>query len=74
MFLVDFEQGRLIPDEELKLSVASKRPYKEWLESQRIRLSELPKADAPPRYEEDAAQADAGVRYTTESLQFMLIR
>ncbi len=74
MFLVDFEQGRLIPDEELKQSVASKRPYKEWLASQRIRLAELPKADVPTRYEAPALLKQMqAFGYTTESLQFMLI-
>jgi glutamate synthase domain-containing protein 1/DNA-binding transcriptional LysR family regulator len=32
MFLVDFEQGKLIPDDELKKEYASRRPYAEWLE------------------------------------------
>jgi len=74
MFLVDFEQGRLIPDEELKQSVASKRPYKQWLDAQRIRLAELPKADVPPRYESPALLKQMqAFGYTTESLQFMLI-
>ncbi len=31
MFLIDFEQGRLIPDEEVKGTICSKRPYGEWL-------------------------------------------
>src|SRR5690606_25620176 len=30
MFLIDFEQGRLIPDEELKAELSSRRPYAEW--------------------------------------------
>ncbi|MCE9588916.1 MAG: glutamate synthase large subunit [Planctomycetes bacterium] len=41
MFLVDFEQGRIIPDEEVKHSIASKRTYARWLKEQRIELSEL---------------------------------
>ena len=31
MFLVDFEEGRLIPDEELKDDFAKKMPYGDWL-------------------------------------------
>ncbi len=38
MFLVDFEQGRLIPDEELKSEFARAMPYGNWLREQRIRL------------------------------------
>ena len=34
MFLIDFDQGRLIPDEELKNEYANKRPYREWLNNQ----------------------------------------
>jgi len=41
MFLVDFEQGRLIPDEQLKSYVAGRRPYREWLQRQRITLAEI---------------------------------
>ena len=42
MFLVDFEQGRIITDDELKEEIAAKRPYNTWLKDQRIALSDLP--------------------------------
>jgi glutamate synthase (NADPH/NADH) large chain len=45
MFLVDFEQGKLIPDEELKATVASKRPYQEWLVNQRLQLNDTAKCN-----------------------------
>ncbi|AFG37944.1 glutamate synthase large subunit [Spirochaeta africana] len=45
MFLVDFEQGRIIGDEELKDGYAARHPYREWLDEQRITLDELPKAE-----------------------------
>ena len=32
MLLVDLDEGRLIPDEELKATLAKSHPYKEWLE------------------------------------------
>ena len=74
MFLVDFEQGRLIPDEELKQSVAAKRPYAEWLAGQRIKLSELPKAEVPERYDEATLLKQMqAFGYTSETLQFMMI-
>ncbi|MGI9250869.1 MAG: glutamate synthase large subunit [Pseudohongiellaceae bacterium] len=41
MFLLDFEQGRLIPDEELKQEVCRKHPYGEWLERRRFTLADL---------------------------------
>ncbi|MEM9752691.1 MAG: glutamate synthase large subunit [Planctomycetota bacterium] len=47
MFLVDFEQGRIIADDELKREIASQRPYGRWLKNQQLTLDTLPAADAP---------------------------
>ncbi len=74
MFLVDFEQGRLIPDEELKQDYATRRPYAQWLKEQRLQLSELPAAVPPERMVGDNLLAHMqSFGYTTEALQFMLI-
>jgi glutamate synthase (NADPH/NADH) large chain len=84
MFLVDFEEGRLIPDEELKRNVAGCRPYNQWLKNQRIELSELleqhraaPAANgeaSAPRITGDALlQQMQAFGYTTETMQFMLL-
>src|SRR5689334_9207856 len=45
MLLVDLEQGRLIPDDEIKADLAKSHPYREWLDRTQIQLEELP--DAP---------------------------
>ena len=42
MLLVDLDQGRLIPDEELKSTLAKSHPYKQWLERTQIVLEDLP--------------------------------
>ena len=39
MFLIDFEQGRMIPDEELKHDFARAGPYGDWLREQRLKLT-----------------------------------
>ncbi|MEA2965125.1 MAG: glutamate synthase large chain, partial [Alphaproteobacteria bacterium] len=44
MLLVDLDEGRLIPDEELKATLAKSHPYKEWLERTQIVLEDLPDA------------------------------
>src|SRR5499426_2436944 len=46
MLLVDLDEGRLIPDEELKSSLAKSHPYKEWLERTQIVLEDQPAAPA----------------------------
>lgn len=79
MFLVDFEQGRLIPDEELKQTVASRRPYGEWLQRQRVELSELVvewhrKQVSTQRIPQcELLKQMQAFGYTTETLQFMLL-
>src|SRR6201997_3572921 len=47
MLLVDLEQGRLIPDDEIKSSLARSHPYQEWLDRTQIVLEEL--KDAPTK-------------------------
>ncbi len=42
MLLVDLEQGRIVPDEEIKQQLASRQPYAEWLEKNQITLDALP--------------------------------
>jgi glutamate synthase (NADPH/NADH) large chain len=78
MFLIDFEQGRLIPDEELKRDISAKRPYGDWLAEQKVTLADIAKPDNILSLE-DADGEDALLRrmqafgYTTETMQFMLI-
>ena len=47
MLLVDLEQGRLIPDDEIKATLAKSHPYSDWLHRTQIVLEELP--DAPTK-------------------------
>lgn len=74
MFLVDFEEGRIIDDGELKTHVATQRPYRDWLDSERILLSDIPEGSKPQFYEnEELLKRMQAFGYTTETLQFMLI-
>ena len=74
MFLVDFEQGRIIADDELKTSVATKRPYKTWIKNQAIHLHDLPPKESPAHYDSDELlRRMQAFGYTTETLQFMLM-
>ncbi|MCA9091105.1 MAG: glutamate synthase large subunit, partial [Planctomycetaceae bacterium] len=81
MFLIDFEQGRLIPDEELKQDVAGRRPYRDWLNLQRVELDDLVIAwkaarnghELPHIRGQQLLEQQQAFGYTTETLQFMLI-
>ena len=41
MFLVDMNEGRIIEDEEIKHSVVTKRPYREWLDNNLLQLAKF---------------------------------
>ena len=74
MFLVDFEQGKMIPDEEIKSEFASQRPYGDWLKNQRIELDDLEKISGVPRLKEDnLLQRMQAFGFTAETMQFMLL-
>lgn len=45
MFLVDMNEGRIIEDDEIKNSIVSKHPYKEWLDENLLNLSQIPYTD-----------------------------
>ncbi|MFM8261893.1 MAG: glutamate synthase large subunit [Pirellula sp.] len=74
MFLIDFDQGRLIPDEELKSSFAAKRNYQEWLRNGRITLDQLTKAkEWHGFYPETLLPRMQAFGYTIETMHFMLV-
>ena len=73
MFLIDFEEGRMIPDEEIKGHICNSNPYKNWNKE----ISDLPEIqEINP--EEEISEKDLIPRlqsfgYTTETMQFMLL-
>ncbi len=85
MFLVDFDRGRIVADEELKTGIASGRPYAEWLErrtdlAELVNLAEAAQHDGDGKAAQDQAEmgGDALTRrlrafgFTGETLRFML--
>jgi glutamate synthase (NADPH/NADH) large chain len=46
MLLVNLEEHRIVPDEEIKHMLASRQPYGEWLKAKQLTLEQLPQ---PPR-------------------------
>jgi len=73
MFLVDTEAGCIIDDEELKDSLASARPYRDWIDRITVKLDDLPPPketrDAPREALLDRQQAFA---YTQEDIKFLM--
>lgn len=73
MFLIDFEQGRIVDDEELKNQFASARPYRQWIENVRVRLDTLTaEGGEPPAFKESLLDRQQAFGYTQEDIKFLL--
>jgi glutamate synthase domain-containing protein 2/glutamate synthase domain-containing protein 1/glutamate synthase domain-containing protein 3 len=71
LFLVDIDEGRIVPDPEVKERVATRRPYGEWYEQGVVRLEDLPERQGrEPREPLRARQLAFG--YTQEDLRVLL--
>src|SRR5579883_1278982 len=73
MLLVDLEQGRLIPDEEIKSQLARSHPYGEWLKRTQIVLEDLPStSDAAPISNLSLLDRQQLFGYTQEDLKILM--
>jgi Glutamate synthase domain 2 len=45
MFILDLNQGRIIDDEEIKKQIVTRKPYRQWVNENMIKLSHLPTPD-----------------------------
>jgi glutamate synthase domain-containing protein 2/glutamate synthase domain-containing protein 1/glutamate synthase domain-containing protein 3 len=72
MLLVDTEQGRIIDDEELKATLATAKPYREWIDRSRIALDSLPDPAPPQRSEVPLLDRQQAFGYTQEDLRIIL--
>jgi len=73
MFLVDTEQGRIIEDEEIKRTVVSERPYRQWLDEHLLNLKDLPPAPEVPAPDHDLLlQRQIAFGYTFEDQRVLI--
>jgi glutamate synthase (NADPH/NADH) large chain len=73
MLLVDFAQGRIVGDDEIKHTVATQKPYAEWLASNKIELRALPDAPTPePMTTDERRRLMRAFGYTREDLRVLL--
>ncbi len=73
MLLVDLEAGRLIPDEELKATLAKSHPYGKWLERTQIVLEDLPgSAEVAPISNLPLLDRQQAFGYTQEDLKILM--
>src|SRR5437660_392117 len=85
MLLIDFEEGRIVDDDEIKRKLAAEHPYAAWLEATQFKLHELPqlaeeheeefsRVTVPERPNDPTTQLrqQQAFGYTQEDIQFFL--
>jgi glutamate synthase domain-containing protein 2/glutamate synthase domain-containing protein 1/glutamate synthase domain-containing protein 3 len=73
MFLIDTALGRIVDDAELKEDISTRRPYRQWVEANRVRLEDL--GPAPPLFHsnpETLVQRQQVFGYTREDLRILM--
>ncbi|MEO0758127.1 MAG: glutamate synthase large subunit [Cyanobacteria bacterium J06648_16] len=76
MFLVDMAEGRIVADEEIKQSIATAQPYREWLDQHLMPLADLPSGKASGKAtaatDMPLSQRQRAFGYTFEELRLLL--
>ena len=73
MFYIDFDQGRIIEDAEIKHTLATRQPYGEWLRENVVDLESLPEPRHVHGNEFDTlVERQRAFGYTTEELGILM--
>ena len=72
MLLIDFEQGRIIDDEELKAQYASAKPYRQWIENVRIKLDTIDAKGSAGAFSESLLDRQQAFGFTQEDIKFLM--
>ena len=74
MFIVNMEEGRIVPDDEIKAKIAAEKPYREWLDQHLVKLADIKDGDpvAPPDHE-TMLQRQQAFGYTFEDLRKLMV-
>jgi len=74
MLLIDTNEGKVITDDEIKHSIASKHPYRNWLDEHLINMESLPEAqNVHKTNHETILLRQKAFGYTTEDLNATLL-
>lgn len=73
MFMVDTSEKRIIKDSEIKQSLASRKPYRQWLDENMVKLAELPAiANVNGHLDEPILNLQRTFGYTLEDLKILM--
>ncbi|MGI8921947.1 MAG: glutamate synthase large subunit [Solirubrobacteraceae bacterium] len=72
LFLVDLDAQRIVPDEEIKLQVATQAPYGEWYERCSVVFEDLPETEPRAPRTEPVRARQLAFGYSEEDLRVLL--
>ncbi len=73
LFLVDFDQKRIVPPQEVIGGLASRQPYSDWLENNRLSLDDLSAPEIVPAIDLDTLVTRQTVfGYSQEDLKWLI--
>jgi len=73
MFIVNMEEGRIVPDDEIKEKIAAEKPYREWLDKNLVKLADIAEgAPAPLPDHETMLKRQQAFGYTWEDLRMLM--
>ncbi len=73
MLVIDLQEGRIISDDEIKKTLATRYPYEKWLSQTQIVLEDLPKVTAKaPKSSEMLLDRQQAFCYSHEDLKLLM--
>src|SRR5699024_9158082 len=72
MFLLDLAEHRIVPDQEIKQTLAGEHPYDEWLYSGLVRFADLPEPEHVMHTHASVTRRQQVFGYTEEELRLLI--
>ncbi|CAG4884959.1 Ferredoxin-dependent glutamate synthase 1 [Georgfuchsia toluolica] len=72
MLLIDLEQGRIIDDAELKRTMSTAKPYRQWIEQSRYFVDDMPEVEPHEKPSVPLLNVQQAFGYTQEDFKFIL--
>ena len=74
MFIVNMQEGRIVPDDEIKSKIAAEKPYRQWLDKHLVQLANVKDAPELPVPDHDTiVQRQQAFGYSFEDLRMLLV-
>ena len=72
LFLLDLDEGRIVPDEEVKRRVARRKPYGEWYRQSVVEIDDLPEREPRVPRVEPLRSKQLAFGYSQEDLNLII--